>query len=326
MNMPMPEIPHWLDSQLAHYAALRRQSRMPHALLVTGLPGVGKSAFADRLAALLVCEEPSGSDPCSRCSACQLFAAGTHPDLFRVSPEEDSSVIKIDQVRRLAAGLALSHHGAGYKVAVLEPADTLNINAANSLLKTLEEPADNTLLILVSAQPGRLPATIRSRCNQVRIEAPPEPEALKWLQAQYDSMQPEVFLRLAHGAPLRALDLARDNALEERRARFESLLGMRQGRTDVIAVAQAWAKDEDLKGLHWMRSWLMDLLRIRLTGDVGMVHSIDLVEQLAALAPRLDSRVMFGQLDHLNRLLRQESTSLNRQLMTEDVLLAWAGS
>ena len=324
--MPMPEIPHWLDSQLEHYAQLRRQSRMPHALLVTGLPGVGKSAFADRLAALLVCEQAAGSDACGHCSACHLFAAGTHPDLFRVSPEEDSSVIKIDQVRRLGEGLALSHHGAGYKVAVLEPADTLNINAANSLLKTLEEPADKTVLILVSAQPGRLPATIRSRCRQLGIGVPPEADALKWLQGQYKGSQPEVLLRLAHGAPLRALELARDNALDERRERFEALLGLREGRTDVIALAQAWAKDEDLKGLRWMRGWLMDLLRLRLTGSQDTVHSIDLVEQLVPLAQRLDSRVMFDQLDRLNRLLRLENTSLNRQLMTEDVLLAWAGS
>jgi DNA polymerase-3 subunit delta' len=105
--------PAWLDVYLSHFSELLQQGRMPHALLVTGLPGVGKSAFADRLAALLVCEEAAGSDACGHCSACHLFAAGTHPDLFRVSPEEDSSVIKIDQVRRLAAGLALSHHGAG---------------------------------------------------------------------------------------------------------------------------------------------------------------------------------------------------------------------
>jgi DNA polymerase-3 subunit delta' len=318
--------PAWLDVYLSHFSELLQQGRMPHALLVTGLPGVGKSAFADRLAALLVCEEAAGSDACGHCSACHLFAAGTHPDLFRISPEEDSSVIKIDQVRRLGEGLALSHHGAGYKVAVLEPADTLNINAANSLLKTLEEPADKTVLILVTAQPGRLTATIRSRCRQLGIGVPAESDALKWLQGQYKGSQPEVLLRLAHGAPLRALRLAEDNALEDRRTHFEALVGLRDGRTDAIAVAQAWAKDEDLQGLRWMRGWLMDLLRLRLTGSPDTVHSIDLVEQLVPLAQRLDSRVMFDQLDRLNRLLRLENTSLNRQLMTEDVLLAWAGS
>jgi DNA polymerase-3 subunit delta' len=299
---------------------------MPHALLVTGPAGVGKSAFARSLAALLVCDEPAGDTPCNQCSACRLFAAGTHPDYFHVTPEADSNVIKIDQIRRLGEGLVLSHHGAGYKVAVLEPAEALNINAANSLLKTLEEPADKTVLILVTAQPGRLTATIRSRCRQLGIGVPAESDALKWLQRQYKGSQPEVLLRLAHGAPLRALRLAEDNALEDRRTRFEALVGLRDGSTDAIAVAQAWAKDEDLKGLRWMRGWLMDLLRLRLTGSPDTVHSIDLVEQLVPLAQRLDSRVMFDQLDRLNRLLRLENTSLNRQLMTEDVLLAWAGS
>jgi DNA polymerase-3 subunit delta' len=323
----------WLEPHWQRLAACLQQGRFPHALLVTGLPGTGKRDFADFLSKALLCEaREAGRRPCGHCDGCQFAAAGTHPDFFNVTFAVDektgklSSVIKIDQIRTLSESLALSRHGGAHKVAILQPADALNINAANSLLKTLEEPADNTVLILVSAQPGRLPATVRSRCQQLRVEAPAERDGLQWLQQRYDGPQPEVFLRLAHGAPLRALELARDNALEERRERFEALLGLREGRADVVALAQAWAKDEDLKGLHWLRGWLMDLLRVRLTGEAGMIHSIDLAERLVPLAQRLDSRVMFEQLDRLNRLLRQDNTSLNRQLMTEDVLLAWADS
>ena len=327
MQLPFP----WQQPLWENLAAALANRRFPHALILTGKAGMGKSEFARYLARCLLCESPMESmAPCGRCNGCTLHAAGSHPDYHYLSFAADektgkiSTVIKVDQIRELSEGLALSRHGAAHKVAVLEPADALNINAANSLLKTLEEPADNTVLILVSAQPGRLPATIRSRCQQVRIEAPAEPDALNWLRGQYDGPQPVVFLRLAHGAPLRAMELARDNALDERRTRFEALVGLREGRADAVTVAQAWAKDEDLKGLHWLRGWLMDLLRIRLTGDVSMVHSVDLADRLAPLAQRLDSRVMFGQLDRLNRLLRLEHTSLNRQLMTEDVLLAWA--
>ena len=331
MNATATQFTGWIGEPLTRLAEQLRQGRMPHALLVNGRPGVGKTVLVDRLAALLLCEAPAGDTACGDCSGCRLHTAGNHPDYFHITFAADektgkvSSVIKVDQIRALSEGLALSHHGAGHKVAVLEPAEALNINAANSLLKTLEEPADKTVLILVSSQPGRLPATIRSRCQQVRLEAPPETVALEWLQGQYDGPQPEVFLRLAHGAPLRALELARENALEERRARFDALLELRDGRADAVEVAQAWAGDEDLRGLRWLRGWLMDLLRIRLTGEAGGIDSVDLGERLVALASHMDCRVMFRQLDQLNRLLRPENTSLNRQLMTEDVLLAWAG-
>jgi len=321
----------WLDNHLERVGDLLRQGRMPHALLVTGRPGLGKSVFAASVAALLICEDRGdGHVACGQCTACKLQAAGNHPDYFYVERKVDektgkeSKVIKVDQVRELSGRLALSRHGAGHKVAVLEPADALNINAANSLLKTLEEPADNTVLVLVSSQPGRLPPTIRSRCQQIRIGVPEPGVALEWLAGQYAGPQPGVFLRLADGAPLRALALAQENALEERRARFDTLVGLCNGSQDPVSVAQAWAKDEDLKGLGWMREWLMDLLKIRLTGQLDGIHGIDLADRLQRLASKLDSRVMFRQLDAVNRNLRLADSSLNRQMMMEDVLLAWA--
>ena len=304
---------------------------MPHAVLVTGRPGLGKSVFVDRLAALLICEaRGTGHAACGQCSACRLQAAGNHPDYHYLTFEVNDktgklrTVLAIDQIRVLSEKLSLSRHGAGFRVAVIEPADALNSNAANSLLKTLEEPADNTVLVLVSSQPGRLPPTIRSRCQQTRIVAPDADAALAWLTERYDGPRPEVFLRLADGAPLRALALAQEDALEERRARFDTLVGLCNGSQDPVTVAQAWAKDEDLKGLAWMREWLMDLLKIRLTGQVDGIHGIDLADRLQRLASKLDSRVMFRLLDVVNRNLRMTDSSLNRQLMMEDVLLAWA--
>jgi DNA polymerase-3 subunit delta' len=331
MTDPIPTIYPWLQTHLERVGELLRQGRMPHALLVTGRPGLGKSAFAAQLAALLICEDRgNGQTACGQCTACKLQAAGNHPDYSYVTYAVDektgkvSTVIKIDQVRALSEKLSLSRHGAGYKVVILEPADALNINAANSLLKTLEEPADNTVLVLVSSQPGRLPPTIRSRCQQVRIGAPELDAALEWLAGQYHGPRPEVFLRLADGAPLRALALAQEDALKERRARFDTLVGLCNGSQDPVIVAQAWAKDEDLKGLGWMREWLMDLLKIRLTGQIDGIHGVDLADRLQRLASKLDSRVMFRQLDVVNRNLRLADSSLNRQLMMEDVLLAWA--
>jgi DNA polymerase-3 subunit delta' len=314
----------WLEPYWQKMLDVIARGRLPHGLLIIGQRGVGKLAFAEALAALLLCE---GSDaqarPCGTCPGCNQYRAGSHPDRLTITPEEDSQVIRVDQVRELGEKLALSSHRAGFKVAVMHPAEAMNINAANSLLKTLEEPSDNTVLILVSAQPARLPATIRSRCQQLRITAPEPGQVLDWLAGRLNGEDPGPYLQLANGAPLEALRLAEAQVIKQRQQQFQALVGMFEGRVDPLVVAADWSRDESLQPLRWLREWLMDLIRIRTTGHTGSVRSVDLVEGLVQLATRIDCRGLFRQLDGINRLLRSNDGSLNRQLMTEDIVLAW---
>jgi DNA polymerase-3 subunit delta' len=315
----------WLQWFWERLTATHRQHRFPHALLLTGQPGMGKAVFADELARFLLCERPTdGTSPCRQCTSCTLFEAGNNPDYFRLTPEEDSRVIKIDQIRALSEDLSLTSHGNGYKVAVVTPADVLNVNAANSLLKTLEEPSDNTVLVLVSAHPARLPATIRSRCQEVRLQATDREMTTRWLAARYPGPSPEVYVALANGAPLQALQLVQEQALEERQRRFRALVDIHAGRESPLAVAEDWAADADLKGLRWMREWLMDMLKIRLGGQTQGIRGIDLQDGLSMLARKLDGRVLFGLLDGADRMLKLADSTLNRQMMMEDILLAWA--
>ena len=322
----------WLAPYSESLAAVLEQGRFPHALLLSGQPGMGRAALAESVARMLLCERPSEDhSPCGACPGCVQFEAGTHADYFHLHPEVDektgkeSTVIKVDQIRALSEKLSLSSHRGGYKVAVLNPAEAMNLNAANSLLKTLEEPSDNTVLVLVCVHPAHLPATIRSRCQQIRIAAPEREAARSWLAGQLPEEDPEIYLQLANGAPLAALAQAREGSIAARQEHFGALLAILDGRTSPLAVAQAWSKDENLQGIHWLRDWLMDLLRIHMTGQTGDVRSVDLVDGLARLAQRLDSRVLFDQLGQINRTLRlTAASSLNRQLMTEDILLAWA--
>jgi len=323
--MAMTDLYPWLEPCRLTIATAIAQGRLPHALLLTGLPGLGKGVLAEAVARQLLCEAPSlESGPCGRCTACAQLNAGTHPDYMKVQLEEDASVIKIDQIRTLANKLTLSSHQGGYKVVVLNPADSMNINAANSLLKTLEEPSDNTVLVLVCERPSQLPATVRSRCQQIRVDIPGRCDALQWLAAQGIAGPAKAYLQMAHGAPLEALQQAQAGSIEARREYFDSLVAILEGRAAPLTVAQSWAKDENMQGIRWMRDWLMDLLRIAMTGQTSGVRSTDLLDGLARLALKLDSRVLFAQLERVNRTLRLTASSLNRQLLTEDVLLAWA--
>jgi DNA polymerase-3 subunit delta' len=321
----------WLEPYRESVAALVRQERFPHALLLTGQSGMGKADFADYLARLLLCEQPlEGATPCGQCSACTWFKAGSHPDYHYISFEIDDKTgklkksIGIDQVRRLAGGLSLKSHTGRYKVAVITPADAMTIEACNGLLKTLEEPSDNTVLVLVSDQPGHLPATLRSRCQQLRVGVQDRGPVLDWLSEQQYGNQPEMYLQLAENAPLEASRLAQENAIETRRKHFSELVDILDDKAAVLKVAEAWSKDEDMQAVRWLRDWLMDLLRIRMTGQTDTVRSIDLVDDLEVLARRLDCKLMFRQLDSVNRTLRMAGSSLNRQLVTEDILLEWA--
>lgn len=321
----MSDLYPWLVSCRSTIATAIAQGRLPHALLLSGLPGLGKGALADAIARQLLCAAATlEAGPCGHCAACAQLSAGSHPDYIKVQPEEDSRVIKVDQIRWLAEKLTYSSHQGGYKVAVLNPAEYMNINAANSLLKTLEEPSDNTVLVLVCERPSQLPPTVRSRCQQLRVDVPETDAALQWLAGQGIEGPARTYLQMAHGAPLEALKQARADSIEARREHFDSLVDILEGKTAPLATALLWSKEDDMQGIRWMRDWLMDLLRIAMTGQSSGVRSADLHDRLARLARRLDSKVLFAQLEHINRTLGVTTGSLNRQLLTEDILLAWA--
>ncbi|MGH7193174.1 MAG: DNA polymerase III subunit delta', partial [Candidatus Saccharimonadales bacterium] len=226
----------------------RMQSdRLPHALLVCGVPGTGKGLFAKAFAQLALCHSPESGTACGRCSACNQFRAGSHPDYRYVTVAEDKSVIAIAQIRELIAHLSLTSQHGGRKVALIEPADAMNTASANALLKTLEEPGAGTLLILVSARPARLPATIRSRCQMLRMLPPAADHALGWLNAQSSRKDWPVLLGLAGGGPLAAVELAGSPQAEARLEMFRALEEIRSGRRNPVLCARDWSgKDSDV--------------------------------------------------------------------------------
>ncbi|HEU0257833.1 MAG TPA: DNA polymerase III subunit delta' [Burkholderiales bacterium] len=194
-------------------ALARRLERLPHALLIHGPRGVGKRVLAERISQLLLCE--GEKRPCDTCDACRWFRGGNHPDFRRVEPEflwaekpeKPSLVIKVEQVRELADFLYIGSHRGRLRVALVHPAEEMNENAANALLKGLEEPPAGAIFILVSHRPAQLLPTIRSRCVAVPAPLPPHNIALDWL-AREGVTEPQRWLAYAGGAPLRATHYA----------------------------------------------------------------------------------------------------------------------
>ena len=272
----------WHDAPLRDL--LSRREKLPHALLLYGRHGIGKLAYARAIAQSLLCESQQHAVACGSCDACGWFRQGNHPDFRELMPEalsEDdadadlptdpdakakkkSKEIKVEQIRDVADFMMLSTHRDGFRVLLIHPAETLNANAANSLLKTLEEPSPRTLILLVTDQIGRLLATIRSRCQRVAVPAPDEATALAWLTAQ-GIADAEGVLGQAGGAPLAAIAFADAEYRSQRKAFLEVLT---TADADHLATAQSFEKSDLVNVVTWLQTWVGDVALSRLTGDV----------------------------------------------------------
>lgn len=317
----------WQSAQWQALSARIASGRLPHALLLSGPAGVGKLDFARYLAQSLLCEHAEGHQACGQCRSCQLFAAGTHPDFLQLQPEEAGKDITVGQVRALVEYQTLTPQYGRAKVVIIEPADRMNSNAANALLKTLEEPGRDTVLLLVSARPAVLLPTIRSRCQALTFPAQHGPEAVGWLSQQLDdSSSSQLLLTLSGGAPLRAVAMAQEGVLAQRTQLFTEFEQVLQGRQDPVAVAGRWMEWPLQDTLRTLYSWLADMVRLRAAGTVSQMENPDLRERLQAAAEQVDLVELVRRVEQVQELMRYVRGQLNVQMTLEDILLGWTSS
>jgi len=313
------------------------EGQLGHALLVSGPAGIGKRALMETLARALVCSRPTAAGyPCGQCAECRLSAAGNHPDLILLAPDPEakSQEIKADQVRALCERQTLTTHRAARKVIRIVPAEAMNPFAANSLLKTLEEPVDSTLLILVAEGPERLPATVRSRCQPLRLTMPPAAQVLPWLRAHLEALAPvapvdaALLLQLAHGAPLHALSLADGERLTQRATALQAFVAVGQGRQDPLVVADAWQRLEPALVLDEMAGWIGDLLRLAVDPNASHLDHPDqratLISLMTSQAGRLSPAAGQRFLQQVFAARAHAAATINKQLMFESLLVQWA--
>ena len=319
----------WQKEQWRQINQQREQNRLPHAMLFTGPAGTGKKDFALALAQSMLCKTPGDNGiACGHCDSCHLFNAGTHPDLKHLQPtppENSRSAnpvlsIKIDTLRELYRALNETSQFGGYRVALIEDADKMPVNAANSLLKTLEEPGQDTLLVLVSSHPHRLPVTIRSRCQSVRFAVPAESVAMAWLQ-QEKVANAETALKLAHGAPLLARAYSEEQQ-EHRTTLLQALsAGIKGEPSFLYAEKLAQMPKEPL--LRWLQDWASDIGRLLALGEAANLVNEDQRKLLETRAKSVDNRKLYQFIDEITRLQRAEGIALNQQLLWENLLISW---
>lgn len=310
--------------------------RLGHGLLFCGPARLGKYAVAERLAQRLLCKDRTADgEPCGNCRSCRLFAVRSqtdpvelrpdgslahpgghtgHPDFIQIGyginlkakPPKSRTEIVIEQVRKLSEQMALTPQYGEVKIAIIEPADAINHAAANALLKTLEEPVPGRYLWLVSAQPSRLPATIRSRCQNLEFRLPPHAPALEWLQQQgHVEAEAREALDAARGHPGLAHGWLQDGELALRREVAADLDGLAKGRLAVVEAAQRWVADD------------LSEQRLRFAADLAVEEAAN------GLTDPLRARSLATWFDRANRARELLRSTVRVDLVVVELLMAW---
>ena len=307
----------WLQEEMAWLQGYIESDRVPHAILIHGPSGVGKHWLAEQWIHQLLCEGP-GLEICGVCQSCHLIKAGTHPDFERIEPEEKGKGLKVDQVRTLIDHLALKPQYQGYRCVLIEPAHLMNLSAANALLKTLEEPAEKTVIVLVSSHPQALPATILSRCQKLLVRKPETELALEWLKTHAKLGDVELALSAAGGAPLRALSYLEAHVPERQRQTVNDLQSVIFGKADPLALAERWLEVDHEELFDWVQQEVLDLMRAT-QGLNTRSHQAEGVT-LKARQP-LNPSKLWAFWQTLLDLRRALGGRANRQLLLEELLI-----
>ena len=314
----------WLRPSFEQLVAGYQAGRGHHALLLQALPGMGGEALIYALCRYLMCRQPEGNKSCGQCHSCQLMQAGTHPDYYTLAPEKGKSALGIDAVRDVNEKLYERSRLGGAKVVWAGDAALLTDAAANALLKTLEEPPENTWFFLACQEPARLLATLRSRCRLHHLAPPSESYGLAWLEREVAMPQEALLsaLRLSANAPAAALDLLQESHWASRQQLTQTLAGVLSS-GDWLALLPILNHEQAAVRLHWLASLLLDAQK-RQQG-ITLVSNPDawtLVNQLAQALPAARLQALARDVSACRDQLLNV-VGVNRELLLTERLLRW---
>lgn len=322
----------WQTEQWQQVVSYLSATRLAHAILLSGPAAIGKLDFCLAFIQRLNCTRPTIDDlACGECKNCHLFKAKTHPDIRLINVDDEINQdkktqnkleqVKVDDIRDINQFMTLSRQQGAFKIVCINHAETMNINAANALLKTLEEPSENAILFLITHRADALLPTIRSRCQTWKFNLPNEQQSLRWLSNQQEHDDWQTLLKVASKRPLMALDLHRSGLGENRSNYYKDLSRFLQGKTKVTKLS-AKHQDENLERLvAWQQAWCTDLIRCHYDIEPVTLENPDIRRSLHSLVGRVDLHSLFRFMDKLVELRRFSNAPLNKRLFIEDMLI-----
>lgn len=312
----------WLRPHFEQLISSYQAGRGHHALLIQALPGMGDDALIYAITRFLMCQKPQGHKSCGQCRGCQLMQAGTHPDYYTLEPEKGKNTLGIDAVRDVSEKLYEHARLGGAKVVWLKDAAILTEAAANALLKTLEEPPEKTWFLLSCREPGRLLATLRSRCRLHHLAVPQEAWSLAWLEREVTTSQDAMLsaLRLCSGAPAAALALLQPDVWSQREALCRAVASAIDS-GDWLSLLPALNGDQAAERLQWLATLLLDALKIQ--QGATLLTNPDVWPLVNTLANGLSGTTLQAILHDISQSREHLLTvaGVNRELLLTDQLL-----
>jgi DNA polymerase III subunit delta' len=325
----------WLQDSWNQLSQIPK-AQFPHALIITGSEGIGKLEFCLQINQSLLCSNLSEEgSPCAKCSSCAQFLAQSHGDYLILEVVEGKKLIGVDQIREMINWVNLTHQSKQKKVLFIPQAEKMTLAAANALLKTLEEPPADVVIILVCEHLNSLLATIRSRCQIVRLAKPTPAVMEQWLdnnQADWKllpenenllSNHRDLLFSLAFYSPLKVKQLLTSDALVKRKTIISQLISIIIDDNSPVIVASGLFKNDSEVTMYWLQAILFDLIYMHYHVDNFKLINTDYYEDIQLLSDKLNTLLIFELINELKEYYQYKDRSLNAQLMLESYLIKW---
>ncbi|MEB8432277.1 DNA polymerase III subunit delta' [Cocleimonas sp. KMM 6892] len=322
----------WHEKNWKYFVQARTAKHLPHALLLVGEEGIGKNKLAERIARSLMCINPIEFEACGQCQSCKTYESGANPDYTKIELAEDKQQISVDQIRKLSEFLTYSRSFNTHRVAIINPIERMNNNAANSLLKSLEEPANNSVIILVASNLSKILPTIKSRCQLISVVSPTHQQAIDWFKENHTEIEhAELRLNMTAYKPLKALHIT-DEDIHARSSFLIDLNDIVRENISVVATAKKWEKANLESLLNWQITWVQQLIKASECEDSSSTSSSSQNSNPETNTLHKSEQTLFATIksdkhwELYQQLIKQKKyihTSVNTLMFIENMLLLW---